>query len=170
MAFGRKILLAGLMWLTAAMTLVAGFPHFECRCPDGHFKPFCLGFCSATSGCCGESCCRVHGSAVARRQPVAEHKPCCCCHQENRDRARPAHGFSQVKQPGCVKKVAPFKTWTPSHDKAKVARDQTVQVLDLPCPSGMTDTAQTMGERTSWEIRLLGPPTDLVTLLQHFLI
>jgi hypothetical protein len=51
MACVPKILCAGHVWLTAAMTLVAGFPHFECRCPAGQFKPFCLGFCSATHGC-----------------------------------------------------------------------------------------------------------------------
>ena len=52
--------LTGLVWLTAAMTLVAGLPHFDCRCPSGQVKPFCLATASKKTGCCcGGACCTI---------------------------------------------------------------------------------------------------------------
>src|SRR5262245_47170854 len=62
MSYVRKIRLTFLVGLTAFATLIAGAPHFICRCPDGHVKLFCVSTPSAAPGCCcGHACCRPAG-------------------------------------------------------------------------------------------------------------
>jgi hypothetical protein len=80
-----RIVQIGLVWSAAFMTLLAGIPHSECRCPNGQVKPFCLGSPSKTSGCCcGGGCCSPDsdGSCCKRDGSVpsapAEEKPSCC--------------------------------------------------------------------------------------------
>lgn len=84
----RRTAWAALIWLTAASTVLAGFPHFDCRCPNGQVKPFCFGFCSKTAGCCcggtgcsakaGCPCCRRAGDAPSSGQS----RKAACCHQQ----------------------------------------------------------------------------------------
>src|SRR5947209_9321824 len=101
MVRARSTASVGLVWLTAAMTVVAGTPHFACRCPDGHVKPFCLGLASKTTGCCcGSACCS--GSRGGK----------CCCGTRGTTadfcgRVRTSRPGDEVLQdcggPGCVK-------------------------------------------------------------------
>jgi hypothetical protein len=81
----RRASLTLLVWLTAAMTLVAGTPHFTCRCPNGRVKPFCFGTAFQKSGCCcnGECCCTKAATdcpcgktSDPDAQPVIS--SCCC--------------------------------------------------------------------------------------------
>jgi len=170
----RKILLTGFVSVTAAMTLVAGFPHFECRCVNGHVKPFCLDFGSPTSGCCGAACCSASpeesssGSQHHRASRVP--KKCCCCQHEEKQPVKASPDHSQFRRPCCVKTAAPVKTWTSSDARVKIAKDLAVQILDIPVACGLMPLPQTFGQRPSWEVRDVGPPTDLLILLQHYLI
>jgi hypothetical protein len=171
-----KILLAGHVWLTAAMTLVAGFPHFECRCPNGLLKPFCLGFCSPNTGCCGEPCCRVPGNnssstSLAGSSAVpAKEKGCCCCQHKQELPPQPLDHSSGVTRPGCVRSVAPAKPWTSSSDTTTLTKDGTVQTFSLPSASLPMPPSQSSSGRTLCLVHSLGPPTDLVILHQHFVI
>jgi len=83
MARFRKIFLACPVSLTAAMTLVAGLPRLECRCPDGHVKPVCLSLFIGSSGCCcGGSCCVARGESgccAADKTAPAKSRTCPHC-------------------------------------------------------------------------------------------
>jgi len=171
--FRRKCLVF-VMPLTAAMTLVASFPHFECRCPNGRLKPFCFGFCSPVSSCCSESCCHLQSatSPRANRHAAAKssRKMCCCCRQEKRQSPR-THGHRfQVTRPGCAKTVAQPVSWTSSDVKTTVVKDRTCHEGALPSAFMLTAAPFRHWEHRSWREHLVGPPTDLVTLLQHYLI
>src|SRR5215475_7170923 len=81
----RKTALVGQVWLTAAMTLIAGVPHFSCRCPDGHVKPFCLGLAPGGRACCDRPCCSpvpddgLRDRALDPVPAAPAGKTCCCC-------------------------------------------------------------------------------------------
>src|SRR5438552_2837856 len=81
MCFLRRTSLILLVWLTAAMTLVAGVPHFTCWCPDGRIKPVCLDLpCSNSPCCCGGACCtKADSGKVDPSEP-----PRSCCGQHSR--------------------------------------------------------------------------------------
>jgi hypothetical protein len=170
----RKLALAFTMSLTAAMTLIAAFPHFECRCPDGHLKPYCLGFCSTTSGCCGESCCEFSSKpswgVVSHPAKSAGRPPCCCCKHKERQPAKRQRGGFHVNQPPCVKSAAQPESWTSSDAKTTVAKDQTLRAVQLPLVVAMPSDPRKAWEPASWQEHGLAPPADLVTLLQHYLI
>src|SRR4051794_16517190 len=167
---------AAWVWLTAVMTLVAGLPHFDCRCPNGQVKRFCLGRASPPSGCCcggaccssasgGRCCCRSGGAASARQ---AEKRSCCGRHTRLNDE-RPSAAGVKAQHTCCSKVLAQVQAFVPSPAKPAVDPDQAPAVLppaaDIVCT--LVPRAHT---RTPWHVHLLAPPTDLVTLLQHFLI
>src|SRR4051812_29868431 len=60
------------VWLTAATTLFATSPHFECVCPDGTRKPFCLSSFLGDPSCCGQETCASAGNQH-------DGAPSCCC-------------------------------------------------------------------------------------------
>src|SRR5438874_13612654 len=108
MACFARIAWVGHIWLTALMTLVAGMPHFACRCPDGPVKPFCLGPTSGTSGCCcsGTSglsrqgtCCRYTQSPRGADQLQARS---CCQHQARQSNGSPGKQ-PEVGSRGCTR-------------------------------------------------------------------
>src|SRR5262245_60186384 len=82
-ALGKKARVAH-VWLTALLTLFAGLPRVQCRCPDGRVKPFCLGPCvraDGSPGCCcagagtPAACCAAETSTPAEDAEP----PCCAC-------------------------------------------------------------------------------------------
>jgi hypothetical protein len=166
----------GYIWLTALMTLVAGMPHFSCRCPDGHVKPLCTGTVSAASGCCcsgaccssskgGTSCCRAQNRVGANQLQARS----CCKHQDRQTNGSP--GKQQVfGARGCTRTLAPSGVFAFSYGKTIVSKDliagaflppQAVAVVYLPTMAGGTP---------SWQSHQIAPPTNLVTTLQRFLI
>ena len=65
--FGTAIR-AGLHWLTAAMTLFAGVPVFQCRCEGGPARPRSTLVAKKVTCCCGGQCCAaVSARGVDRR-------------------------------------------------------------------------------------------------------
>lgn len=172
----RRILLVGMIWLTAVTSLIAGFPHFNCVCPNGNRKPFCLGFgCGPNGCCCAGGCCssgQCGDDAQDHATSAQSAKPCCCCcsHKEP-PTSNSSHRSPEARSPGCHKTlvqaqfvVEPFSPLTASIDQAT---SMTVQV------DGIWQTAS-LGSpaafRLIWEPHRLPPPTDLVVALRHFVI
>ena len=179
MRYGSKAMSAvsriawiGQAWLTAAMTLVSGIPHFACRCPDGDFKPFCIGTVSATSGCCCNSnccssadgsCCRAQ-SQIAADQVQAQS---CCRHQSRQSSNSP--GKQQAIKAGSCAKAPASSGARISQSKTILGKELTAQAFSAP-QYVIVLGLQTMTGHSSWQSHQLPPPTDLVTTLQHLLI
>jgi hypothetical protein len=185
--FARRTALVALVWLTAASTLLAGVPHFECVCPSGRRGSSCLGVIAKSGGCCcGGSCCSAGGKG-----PQAEGQSCC-------GKPRAAHGekprppakesgnprgarvtpagkanpdSAQLHRPTCAKapvqpEALTFAPASPSHAELS-ALDLSVPLPVSPGPE--VPSAPAPGE-VRWLTYCLPPPTDRVIVLQHFLI
>jgi hypothetical protein len=76
----------------------------------------------------------------------------------------------EVKRPACTKTFVLAKTWTASPEQTTAGK-AVAAVAYLRAPLGPPPCpANTADGRREWQIHLLGPPTDRVTLFQHFLI
>jgi hypothetical protein len=175
-SFG-KIAWIGHIWLTALMTLVAGMPHFACRCPDGNVKPVCMGTLSAKSGCCcsgtccssfeGDTCCCGAQSRIAADQVQTGFQ---CCQHQDRQTKESRGNRPEVGHNSCTKTLAPSVLLTVSHGKTTIAKPLTDGAL-LPAQAVTVLSLTTMvGARSAWQAHQIAPPTDLVTALQRFLI
>src|SRR5436190_17008074 len=108
MAYARKMGVTFLVGLTALSTLIAGAPHFVCRCPDGQVKLFCVSAPSAATGCCcGNACCRSAGRDVengsANRPKCCETgKSCCAAQTKGPENGRTIRNLS-VQHNGCTR-------------------------------------------------------------------
>jgi hypothetical protein len=167
------------MWLTAIMMLVAGTPHFHCRCPNGRIKPFCLALLTGKTGCCCDgSCCSAFpgddakGLATHASPSATVAKKTCCCgkaHQDNtRDESRTAPRLGKA---GCQKTLAEAAAAV-SEPSVKVSvLDLTAHLL-VPAPEPMMehDGFGPWDYLSAYHYHRIPPPTDLVTVLQHFLI
>jgi hypothetical protein len=158
----------GQVWLTAAMTLVAGMPQIECRCPREVLKPHASGqACPAC--CCGEGCspnapccCQSHGGAPVEQTQMHEVVP---------HRSRQAQGTQQeLNRPQCVKALAQPETYSPT-PATTIHGDYTTPGAYLPT-AGVAVVAGPGRVRglSSWGGQPLSPPLDLITLHQHFVI
>lgn len=178
MAFFARVVQTGAIWLTAVMTLIAGSPHFDCRCPNGNVKPFCLALLSGKTGCCCEgSCCSASsgddGEALAAHASLSAtvaKKTCCCCkaHQENaRDESQTD---ARLGKAGCQKILAEAAAAV-AEPAVKAPEQALTTHLFVPAPElvmgqdgfGVSDCLY--ASHYHWP-----PPTDLVTVLQRFLI
>jgi hypothetical protein len=168
----RRIAWIGQAWLTAAMTLVAAVPHFDCRCPDGHFKPFCLSIASDASGCCcGGTCCSPtkegtccrghHPQGSSGQTPLTS----CCNPRDSKTSSSPDH---VVSHNCCTKNLAPSQIVTVSI--GKTAQEATFLASVSPQPTPILSLPRMAVGRPGWEGHLLPPPTDLPTLLHRLII
>jgi hypothetical protein len=185
----RRTALVVLIWLTAASTLVAGLPHFDCVCPDGHRKSLCLGFAVGETGCCcGGACCSSQGpeDAVAVEP---ESGGSCCCHggQGNREDtpprsaprpARPCgaipyqadHGL-QLTSPSCVRTVVPADEAAPPAVDHSGPGFPAVQPFALPAPHpALAVSSPALSWNGSWRLSHAPPPSDLVITFLHLVI
>ena len=173
----RRTVLVGFVWLTAATTLLASVPHFDCICRDGALKSFCLGFSTARGDCCcAGSCCLGPSSdktlSGARDAPPTgqEQKPP-CCKNKSRSSTDGASTGSQVQGKCCQKALA-------YSDVASVALEKTTTKQDLANVFAVPfsdDTLASWGPTAehvyfSRQHSQAPPPIDLVISLQHFLI
>ena len=177
----RSIALCLLTWLTAAMTLVAGTPHYTCRCPSGAIKPFCLGisFAWAKNGketancCCNGRCCTpqdTNSSCCKSTSSAGEPKSCCgCCGDRS---SKPTRGGrdegSRVSGAVCVRTVAPSQSATVSPPKTRLAADEAFGQF-LPFDGSRSQLPVCVGRHDCREHQR-PPPTDLVVSLLHLLI
>jgi hypothetical protein len=175
----RKIAGVMMVWATAATTLLASTPHFDCRCPDGSIKRYCFSAASGESSCCcsgtcskaydGKSCCRKQSSS---RQSTAKHA--CCCKQDKSQSSSVASGSKPRKGPAvrgacCQKALANLEAQssvrvTTVIDEATLAHLFVLPAMEIECVS------TTAPSRTIWQVHWLPPPTDLVTTLHRLVI
>lgn len=151
----RKTVLAGQVWLMAIMTLVAGLPRLQCVCPDGHIKPFCLRSC----------CARAEYAPSAKIADKQQHD--CCC-GKGKNKSKPAGPESRLDGGRCLKTIVSPADTTDGQTETPAATEWASAALlsplgIVPCSPGTTCAR-------AWLIHSPAPPTDLLTLLQHFLI
>ncbi len=169
-----RITRAGFACLTALTTLVAGLPHFQCQCPNGAIKPFCLGvFCSSSGCCCGDACSGTpkNPRCNAKSAPGRKGRPACCCaHPSSQPTPRRSDGPPGVEGRGCQKSLAQQQQLAPSAPST-VGHDHGAANPTLFAPAALT---QLGSARPATEINGLHlaapPPSDLVIVLQRFLI
>jgi hypothetical protein len=185
----RKPILTGSVHLTAAMLLVTGLPHFECRCPNGHRRPFCLALFASSLGRCVEPCCTAPPTQPEKPGEAATPSDstmtdgCCCAdarvasaeaskHRSGRPRlGGPNPDRTPIVRPlPCRKGVAPAKSWNTSSHQTLVAADSQIEMpllvnscLSIPSPW----TGCERGHRyRHWH----APPAEFTTLFQRLLI
>ncbi len=164
----RAIFWAIGVWTTAVSTLLAGLPHLQCHCPDGHIKPFCLSIL-VPSICCDRSCCADPAGEPMERgnQESTTTKPCCCCCQAAQQAAsRPAE---QIRSLGCQKTLTEAQLVSCS-DFGRYSVNVLVFALHDSC-----DPFQFMGcelkcGRFAPSSYWSPPSSDLVIALRHLLI
>jgi hypothetical protein len=166
----RRLSLAVLVWLTAAMTLVASTPHFSCRCPDGRVKPFCFGLPSKKAMCCcNGSCCAPDvecGKTCCSNQNAPARS--CCCQHTGQGHAKSANTGTFARAACCTKTLVPQESRSLSRPESKVAKDLSFGAL-LTAEAKPRQSFVTAIHRLRQDHER-PPPTDLVVTLQHFLI
>jgi hypothetical protein len=167
----------GAIWLTAAMTLIAGTPHFVCLCPNGHIKPFCLTLFFDRTCCCNGSCCSashvIDGKDFATRashSAAALKKNCCCCNAHQQIAKDETRTDSKLGKESCQKTLVEGIVAVPAPSVQAPMQDLANHlVVPHPVPSVGQDGFGACGCLFTNHYRL-PPPTDLVTALQRFLI
>jgi hypothetical protein len=174
---GRTALVAR-AWLMAVGVLLAGLPHFHCRCPNGEEKRMCLGLASKpTNCCCGGSCCSsAQGSDC----------PCClrgasgsiegqpdspCCRHQSQANSEQAFSGSRLGCGGCARTPAQVEAFGITHIKTVANGDLTPGSFQaLPSPVFLSSSSRAAHGPSSWQTDALPPPTDLIIVLEHFII
>jgi hypothetical protein len=167
---GSMGLLAKTAWAmqvlaTAAMTLIAGIPHFDCLCTDNRAKPFSVLPSSGSQCCCG----RCRSSTDAGAGSCCS--PSCCNRSRHSSTIRSLPGRSQLGHHGCcVKTLAQPVNAMAGKTVRAVSKDLTPGEFlsyraSYLCPWLGTSSGRSPGSPYS-----LAPPTDLVTLFQHLVI
>jgi len=170
MDFLRRGTQAGIVWLTAIMTLVAGTPHFSCLCPDGHRKAFCpRTFAKASGCCCGGACCRQGGCCQAGPRPPAEATAAksCCHHRHGAPRTAPV----RVQGNGCKTTLERADVLAVQPTATQAADDGlSSELLATPSPAALAPPSLAAGPWRRCGHSSSPPPTNLVVVLQHFII
>jgi hypothetical protein len=160
--------------LAAIMTVTAGLPSFQCRCPDGRVKLFCQG--NDSSGCCGtadessspeaKSCCEKKANV---QKPHLGKKHSCCSDSDGVPQQDAGRDGSQivVKVTCCVKTlVADARVYSvadpgiPVHQSGDTLITWELVSLLPSVASGTVAAHSPAGFFTS--------PPDLVIIFCHF--
>jgi hypothetical protein len=163
MAHISKAILAGQIYLTAIMTLIAGMPHFVCRCPG---KVVDSPPEVQTASCC---CCSSCGSARGQEKSIGKRS---CCSQtsapgKNKEttRSHQATGSDCTKVTGLPKVPAVSATKSAKlFDVSSSAWTASVTFIYLSLQIGPRDSVG------RWTGHSPAPPTDRVISLQRLLI
>ena len=145
----------GHVWLTAVMTLIAGFPRLTCARTEGQTNapP------SASAGCCCVGgCCRT-STDVAEPQP--------CCRRQGNESGGPVAPLRDASHQ-CKGTFTQPLVFTAPMAKKLITKDQTLSSL-LP-PEKAPSRVLPVTVLDSWQIHLVAPPTDLVISLKHLTI
>jgi hypothetical protein len=158
------------VWFTAFITLTAGFPHLQCRCPDGHIKPVCFGPSAPGPGCCDRPSHRpARRDLLAGPDPTRpDAAPRSCCHGHAPTPARSTPPPSGLDHRGCTRVLTPAPDFAAA---PALKADHPEPVAVLPPADGAAPAPPPAADaRPAWCVHTVSPPTDLVILLQHFLI
>jgi len=149
------------------MTLIAGTPHFDCRCPNGRVKPFCLVGLTGKHGCCCEdSLCAARASLSAT---VAQ-KSCCRCKAYDEAAGDESRTDARLGKAGCQKTLVEGIVAIPAPSVKAPVQDLTAHLFVAAPESTMTQEGFGAGDGLFANHYHWPPPTDLVTVLQRFLI
>ncbi len=168
----RKTGLTLLVGLTAVSTLIAGTPHFSCRCPNGQVKLFCLSAPSQASGCCcGAACCAVPNESTEQSSEpcdsTAEPARCCCCaHKSTQQEHKSSEPPVSVQRTGCVRTFVQAEQSVSESKVVDLGSFDWAPLLTLHvCTVPNLERAS-----TGWQAERGPPPPDLVTVLRRLLI
>ncbi len=174
---GFRVVQTGATWLTAIMMLIAGTPHFDCRCPNGNIKHICLSLFSGKSGCCCEgSCCSAIRGDDAKdltdhpSPSAAVAKAGCCCKGRQENARDESQTDARLGKAGCQKTLAKAAAAIAEPAMKAPVQDPTAHLFVpaaelLAGQDGFGACDCLFAHRYHWP-----PPTDLVTVLQRFLI
>lgn len=139
------------VWLTAVMTMAAGLPQTACACPG---RPATPPESSTVQACqCGGACCANSASAK-------------CC---DGDRGPVTPGPRESGRTVCKKMfVAQQAPSAPATTSANPSIDSTSWAFVTP--NGVLTVPSDAEIASAWQLQFHAPPTDLLLLLQHFLI
>jgi hypothetical protein len=175
-AFGENARVA-LVWLTAALTLFAGTPRLQCRCPEGPLQPSCLGLfprANAASCCCAHedgpasppACCAPSSDP----RPPTDAEPSCCARREGTRATEGVVAAADRASPSpCVRALSAPADVTPPRAEANEAEDPATAALSSPQPFPAS-SPRGQGTSPAWAPHLAPPPTDLLTALHRLLI
>lgn len=167
---GRKVW-AALVWLTALMTLLSSLPHFDCRCPGGRVKRFCVGL-YVSACCCGGSCCS--SAPPGRRVPgplvPSARSPCpCCTHKPQAPGGKAGTAERDVGSASCVKTLAAAPLLAMGEVRTDGDEDPPTESLPpQPAPGGFAAACVPPGNNC--HVGPSPPPINLLILLRHLLI
>jgi hypothetical protein len=162
---------AALVWLTALMTLITSLPHFDCRCPNGRVKRFCLGLTCRTC-CCAGACCPA--AQAGRRLSVSTPSSspggsCPRCHKSQAAEGKFAADEPAVGRTGCVRTL--IESALVATGEGRTDTDPVPVAEFLPSQPALASLATASGlRRSTYQPGDSPPPTDLVILLRHLLI
>src|SRR5262249_42098819 len=107
--------------------------------------------------------------ARTTRSARREHDRPCCGQHLSRQTSAFANAHA-VNHTGCARALAQPTVFAPSPGKTAVSKDAPLAAnLPLASPPVSLLSLGTEGSKL-WQIHSIAPPTNLVTLLQHFLI
>jgi hypothetical protein len=171
MAVLYKIVMTGQVLLTAIMTLIAGTPHLSCLCPDGATKPVCSPLAADPSGCCcgGGNCCSPdpQSGAGCCTASKPKEKSCCAANRQQKPSEQKESQF-RAEHKCCVMTVGLPRVTAVSYYKTAVEKD--VSLTPLHSESVTFARLPAAFTPAVWQINLTAPPTDLLDVLQHYLI
>jgi hypothetical protein len=160
-----------LVWAAALLTPIAGTPHVDCLCPNGHVKLFCLNLSlHPTACCCGGSCsggggsCSGCGTQAPGHQTPGKAKACC---GHTRSPRTPAG--DRLAGTGCKKTLAEADAQTVPQASAAVDHPGAAALAPAPVPL-LASAPAAGGCLLSWQSYGLPPPTDRVIAFQHLVI
>jgi hypothetical protein len=149
--------------LAALLALLAGAPRVQCRCPDGRFKPFCLGFLFHNAGPAG--CCGATGPYPSQATQEPEAAPPCCCAGSHDVPVKAAENPCHVDGAGCVRTLTQAGDFAPAPSEKETAAPTVAAPLFAPAAFAPLPAERGL---LSWQAHLLAPPpTDLITVLQR---
>ena len=157
-----KTILIGQVYLTAIMTLIAGMPHFVCRCPGELAKAVDSRPATQATACCGCGACGSV-SAIGKRS---------CCSQtsapsksEGTTRSHQAAGSECTKVAGLPKvpAVSSTRSAKPIEISYGLAAGS-LAVLSSPLQTESPDSV------SRWTGHSPAPPANRVISLQRLLI
>jgi hypothetical protein len=173
-----KAITKGITIFTAASSLLAGLPRYDCLCagtkscsaPAGtHAVAIktaaapacrCCGRCGHKSGS-GTSCCGMAPAVVAKAD---------CCEEAAPESKKPASNDDQITGFGChacssrleVAYLPPTPSANPEHDNSSLGWVLHLVPHELPTSNPCSPFR--------WKQYQLPPPPDLIITLQHYLI
>ena len=167
MAHIGKAILICQVHLTAIMTLVAGMPHFVCRCPEELAKADASRPAAQTAACC---CCGSCG-VLNEEQKKSENRRACCGQKSAPGKSKGPIRSHQATGSDCTKVTGlpkdPAVSTAKSTKTIKVSSSVWAASLTVLSPSLQTAPQNSVSR---WTVHSPAPPTDRVISLQRLLI